>query len=425
MKRVVVTGIGLVTPLGVGHEATWSGLVEGRTGIGPVTLFDAQSLRTRLGGEVRDFQPKEFITNRRTLRMMTRGDQLAFAGAVLAVRDSGLDTAALDGDRTGLFVGGNKEVCDPTLVADAALAARDADGTMDVGRFGELAPRLIPPLFFVEGLPAASLFYISEAYGLKGANTFFAGTAEVGAVAIGTAYRAVRRGEVDVALAGGFDDAVSWWAMTKLEALGVMTERNELGAAAYSPYDRDRSGTLVGEGAAFLVLEEVEAAVRRGARIYAEVTGFGSGLDAGQVLTPDPEGGALTLAMRGALREAGTPADSLQYLVTHGSATKTGDTSEVRAIRTALGDAADQVAASCIKPATGHLVGGAGALNAAVLALAVYHQTLPPMLHLQNPDPACQLDWVTGEARRTQVENGLALARGLEGQNIALAMRRA
>lgn len=424
MKRVVITGIGLVTPLGVGTATTWSGLVEGRTGIGPITLFDASSLRTRLAGQVADFSPQAFISNRRNIRMMTRGDQLAFAGATLALRDAGVDVAAQNGERAGLYIGGNKEVCDPRHVADAAIAARGVDGVVDVRRFGALAPDMVYPLFFVEGLPAASLFYISEAYGLKGANTFFAGTAEAGAVAFGTAFRAVRRGEIDVAVAGGFDDAVTWWSMSKLEALGVMSERNDLGAAAYRPYDRERSGTLVGEGAAFFVLEEFETAAKRGARIYAEVTGFGTGYDAYKVMTPHPEGRGLVVAMQAAMREAAMSVDDVQYIAAHGSGTRQGDNTEAAAMRTVFGPAAHRLAASSIKPSTGHLVGGAGALNVGVAALAVHRQTLPPTLNLENVDPACQLDWVPREARSVPVQHALAVARGLEGQNVALSLRR-
>ncbi|HLN61056.1 MAG TPA: beta-ketoacyl synthase N-terminal-like domain-containing protein, partial [Symbiobacteriaceae bacterium] len=232
------------------------------------------------------------------------------------------------------------------------------------------------------------------------------------------------RGEVDMALAGGFDDAVSWWAMTKLEALRVMSERNDLGAAAYRPFDCERSGTLVGEGAAFFVLEEFETASRRGARIYAELTGFGTGYDAYKVMTPQPEGRGLAVAMQSALRQAGTAVDDVQYIAAHGSGTKQGDSSETAAIRTVFGPASDRLAASSVKPASGHLVGGAGALNAAVAALAIHHQTLPPTLNLRNIDPACRLDWVPGQARTAQVGQALAVARGLEGQNVVLSMRR-
>jgi 3-oxoacyl-[acyl-carrier-protein] synthase II len=208
MRRVVITGIGLLTALGVGTESTWQGLIEGRSAVGPIRAFDASTLRTQLGAEMIDFDPQAFIPNRRTLRMMSRNDRLAMSGTVLAVQDSGLDMAQFDGPRIGVFTGCNKEVADPMYIRESALAAVRADGTIDQHLFGAAAQSAFYPLFYVEGLQAASLFYISQMYGAKGANAFFAGAADSGAAAIGRAYRAVRRGESDVAIAGGFDDSV-------------------------------------------------------------------------------------------------------------------------------------------------------------------------------------------------------------------------
>lgn len=425
MRRVVITGIGLVTALGVGTKPTWEGLVQGRSGVRPLAGFDATSLRTQIGAEIADFDPLAF-TNRRTLRMMTRNDQLALAGATLAAGDSGLDLAACDHDRAALFVGGNKEISNPTHLLDATLVARDADGSVDMRRLGESATSSFYPLFFVEGLQAASLFYISQAFSLKGANTYFAGTADSGATAVGRAFRAVRRGEADVALAGGFDDAVSWWTMSKMDPLGVLSGRNDLADGACRPYDRDRSGSVLGEGAAFVLVEEAGAAAARGARGYAEITGFGSGYDAHRLLTPHPEGRGLAGAMRSALREAGGAGGpggaDIDYVATHGCATRLGDPSEARALRAVFGADADRLTASSVKPATGHLVAGAGALNVAVAALAISTSVVPPTLNLDHPDPECDLDWVPGGARERPVRAALALARGLQGQSVALAL---
>jgi 3-oxoacyl-[acyl-carrier-protein] synthase II len=423
MRRVVITGIGLVTPLGVGTDSTWKGLIEGRSGVGPIRGFDASSLRSRLGGEIRDFDPKPFVANRRLLRMMTRNDQLGVAGAFTAIADSGLQVASQNGERVGLFVGGNKETSKPESLLDGVLVARNPDGGVDIRRLGESARSSFPPLFFVEGLQAASLFYISEAHGLKGVNTYFSGTAESGATAVGRAFRAIRRGEADAAIAGGFDDPVSWWPMSKLDALGIMTQQNELGARACRPYDRDRSGTVLGEGAAFLVLESHESAAKRGADIRAEITGFGSGYDCHNLITPHPEGRGVRLAMQAALREAGHPAEAVGYVTTHGSGTRLGDATEARAIHAVFGPAAKRLAASSVKPATGHLFAGAGALNVAVAALALRHQVAPPTLNLENVDPACEMDWVPAQAREVHTDAALALARGLEGQNVAVSLR--
>jgi 3-oxoacyl-[acyl-carrier-protein] synthase II len=421
MRRVVITGIGLLTPLGAGKDASWQGLLEGRTAVGPIRGFDASSLRTQLAAEITDFQPQEFVANKRTLRNMTRNDQFSLVASTMAVRDAELTFT--EPERAGLFIGSNKEISDPMHVLEATQAARNPDGTVDMVRFGESARSTVYPLFYVEGLQAASLFYISQAFELKGANTYFAGTAESGATAIGRAYRAIKRGESDVALAGGFDDAASWWNVSKFDALGLMTQRNELGATAVRPYDRERSGTVMGEGASMLALEEYDSAVARGARIYAEVTGYGSGYDAYGLLTPHPEGRGLQVAIRAALREAGTPADAIGYVASHGCGTRLGDVSEGRALRAVFGPAADRLAASSVKAATGHLVAAAGALNVAVAALALHHQVAPPTLNLEKPDPKCRLDWVPGQAREIRTDEVMAVARGLEGQNVALTMR--
>lgn len=422
-RRVLVTGVGLVTSLGVGTEATWEGLLAGRSGVDRVRSFDAGSLRTRLGAEIDDLDPAEFASAR-ARRTMTRGDLLAVAGAKLAVDDACLGSLSEDEvERGALFLGGNKEISDPTDMLAATRACRDdGSGRVDMRRFGELARSAVHPLFYVQGLQAAALFYISQMYGLKGANTYFAGGAESGATAIGRAFRAVRRGEADIAIAGGFDDAVSWWNMSKLDATGMLSASNERGAAACRPYDRARDGTVLGEGAAFLVLEAQERARARGARVYAELAGFGSGFDAHRVLTPDPDGGSIAHAVGRAIAEAGVDAADVGYVAVHGSGTRLGDVSEARALRSAFG--AHRPAASSVKPATGHLVAGAGALNVAVAALALAHRTMPPTLNLDELDAGCDgADWIRGGAREADPGAAVAVARGVEGQSVALALR--
>jgi 3-oxoacyl-[acyl-carrier-protein] synthase II len=423
MTRVVITGVGLATPLGVGTDAAWNALLEGRTAIKPITSYDASSLRTQQAAEIADFDAEQFA-NRKTLRSMTRNDQLALAGASLAVADAGLDFSE-DGDRAGLFVGSNKEISNPMNILEGSLFARNDDGTVDIRRLGESASSAFHPLFYVEGLQAASIFYISQAHSLKGANTYFAGMGEAGLMAIGRAYRSVRRGEAQVALAGGYDDASSWWNMTKFDTLGVLTQRNDLGAAACRPYDAERSGTVLGEGAAFLVLEPEERAKARGARIYAEVAGFAAAYDAQQLITPDPEGRGLAHAMERALAEGDTSTADVDYVATQGNGTKRGDESEAVALRSLFGDTG-KPAASSVKAATGDLIGGSGALNAAVATLAVHHGRVPPTLNLEHVDPACSgVDWVPNEARELNVQRALALARGFEGQNVAVLIKAA
>jgi 3-oxoacyl-[acyl-carrier-protein] synthase II len=423
---VAVTGLGLLTPLGVGVAPTWAALLAGRSAVAPVTAYDTEALTTRIGAELSGFAPEEFITNRRTLRMMTTSDRYSFAGATLALRDAGLDVAEENGDRVGLYVGGSKEVSDLMHLLAPVLASRNPDGSVDLRRFGESAFSEAYPLFFVEGLPAASLFYISQAYGITGPGCYFAGMEEASATAVGVAYRAVLRGEIDVAIAGGFDDGVGWWNMTRLDGMGVLTPRNDLGASACRPFDRDRTGTVAGDGAAYLVLEDLDRARARGARVYATVEGYASGLDNSGLLTPDPDGASLARSVTAALREAGRSPGEVAYACAHGSGTRLGDVSEARALRTAFGAATDQLAGSSVKPATGHLLAAAGALNAAVAVLAIYHQAVPPTLNLDSVDPDCAaLDWVRGEARDLAVQTAIAVARGFEGQSAVLTFGRA
>jgi 3-oxoacyl-[acyl-carrier-protein] synthase II len=418
VRRVLITGIGLITPLGVGAAATWKALLEGRSAIGPVRGFDASSLRTRLAAEIDGLPVGDLVPTPRMRRTMTRADVLALGAATLALRDAGIELTEEEAERAALFVGGNKEISDPSDLLEATLAARDGDGRVDMRRFGATASSRVHPLFFIQGLQAASLFYISQTHGLKGANTYFAGGAESGAFAIARGYRAVRRGEADVALAGGFDDAVSWWNMSKLDGLGMMSASNDRGPEACRPYDRERDGTVLGEGAAFLVLEDAERARRRGARVFGELAGCGTGFDGRQLVTPDPEGAAISRAIDSALAEAGVPAEQIGYVAAHGSGTRLGDASEARALARAFDGRRPR--ASSVKPATGHLVAAAGALNVAVAALAVAESAVPPLLHLADMDPACQgADWVTA-AEEVPVGSALALARGVEGQCVAL-----
>jgi 3-oxoacyl-[acyl-carrier-protein] synthase II len=419
MRRVVVTGIGVITALGTGAEATWQALLEGRSAIGPIRNFDASSLRTRIGAEIADFDPKDYV-DKRTVRKMTRNEQLAVGGATLAVRDAGLE-GELDGERTALFTGSSKEVSDLTKLVDAIVACTGDDGRFDVRRVGEQTS-VFQPLFYVEGLQGASLFYISSAFKLLGANTYFAGTTESGMTAIGRAFRVIRRGEADCAIAGGFDDPVWWWPMSSFDSLGILTGRNELGAAAFRPYDRDASGAVLGEGASFVLLEEYETARKRGAHIYAEIAGYGCGADAYRLLTPHPEGRGLVTAMRRALQDARCEPADVGYVATHGSATPQGDLSEAHALRTVFGTDAPPPASS-VKPATGHMVGGAGTLNVAVAAMAIHDGVIPPTLNHEQPRPGCEYDWTPGAARELPVHHALAVARGLEGQNAVLALR--
>lgn len=429
-RDVVVTGIGLVTALGIGHERSWTAMIAGDCGVGPLTGFDTSTLRTRWGAEIADFDPTRFAS-RRTLRSTTREDQLAMAGVSLAVADAGVDPSSVDPERVGLFLGGNKEISAPHHLLEGALAVRDEQGRATEAALGRSMDSSFYPLFYVEGLQAAALFYASQQHGIKGVNGYFHGTAEAGLTAIGRAVDAVRSGECEQAVAGGADSPVGFWPMSRMDGLGVLSQGTDAGD--FRPYDVARSGSLLGEGSAMLLVESAESARRRGARTYCRVAGFGSAFDVGGLIAPDPSGKPLTMAAVAAGRQAGwgrlgtasLDQISVDYIATHGCATALGDASEARGLRSALGESADHTVASSVKPAIGHLVGAAGAANAVVTALALHHGEVPPTLNLSDVDPTCDLDWVPQQSRRLDVRTALAIARGLEGQNVALAMEAA
>lgn len=424
MRRVAITGIGLCTPLGNDTEATWSALVEGKSAVGGIRGFDAASLHTQIGAEVDGLEARDYVANRRSLRTMTRHDIYAMVAAKGAIDDSGLDLGEDPEGRNALFTAGNKQVSDPDYFAESSVAARDESGTADIRRFGELAYSSVHPLFYLEGIQGASLFYISEQWGLRGANTYFSGTAEAGLLAVARGYRAVRRGEADVALCGASDSPIFWWHMAAWDSFGVLTTRNELGSAACAPYDLERDGTVMGEGGGFLMLENLDAARARGATIHAEIVGAGTAVDAESLSAPDASGRAVAAAAERALAAGRVATGDVGYAATHGDGTRDGDASEAAGLRRAFGGG--PLLASTVKPATGNLIGAAGALNAAVAALAIARRTVPPTLNLQHLDPDCAgIDWVANEAREAQADVALALARGLEGQNVAIALRAA
>ncbi|AHH99627.1 beta-ketoacyl-[acyl-carrier-protein] synthase family protein [Kutzneria albida] len=412
MRAVAVTGIGLLTPLGLGTAETWKRLLAGDSAIGPIRSYDPSPFHCQLGAEIAEFDPERFASPR-LLRTTTRNDQLAIAGAVLAVEDSGVDTTAVDLDRFAVFVGGAKEISRPEDLMTASLSARREDGTADHGLLGRNARSAFSPRFYLEGLQSASLFYLSSIFGARGPSTYFHGTADASAWAVARAYRSIARGESDLAIAGGADDAVSWWSMSKMDGLGLLASNGE-----FRPYDVRRSGTVLGEGAAFLVLESEESARRRGAHVYATVRAASTTFDPHGLATPDPTGAPLA----DALRRVADPSE-VDYVATHGSGTPLGDVSEARALREVFGETG--YCASSVKPATGHLTAAAGALNAAVCALAVDASAVPPLLNLERVDVDCAAPWVLGQARELRVRTAVALARGLLGQQVAVVLGRA
>ncbi|WP_067538177.1 beta-ketoacyl-[acyl-carrier-protein] synthase family protein [Nocardia crassostreae] len=421
MKRVVISGIGVVSPLGLGFTQTWKSLLAGDSAVRRITHYDPSSLRTGLGAEITGLDAKPFVRNRKSLRLMTRANQLAHAAVRLATDEAGIYPHTPGNDTVGVYLASENQISNSRHVLDATVAARSADGTIDIARLGRAAADMYP-LFFVERLPSAEMFFLSDEFGFAGPSAFQSGAGDAGISAIGNAYRAIARGETTRAVAGGFDDGVSWWCMSKLDRLGLLTDRADEGAVR--PFDRDASGSVIGEGACMLILEEYDAALARGIEPYAEIVGFAGGLD--PVAPGDiwGDGGGLTGAVRSALREAGIDGSEVGYIAADGAAVPRADAAEARALRTALGAGADTVLASGVQPAVGQLLAAAGPLNVALAAAALRDRAVPPTLNLESPAPECDLDWVPGVARELRSGYALAIGRGLSGQSAALAVKR-
>jgi len=414
-RRVAVTGVGLVTGLGVGTADTWKSLLDGVSAVAPVEEFDAGELSGKLSVRVTGFEPGEFAT-KRVLRSMSYSDRLGLAAASLAMRDAHAEVG--DGQRDGLFIGSGKEISDPSHLLAATLAARLPDGSVDVRRFGEIAPTSAYPLFYIEGLQAASLFYVSQAFGFRGTNTYFDGSAEASAQAVASGYRAVRDDYADRALVGGVADAASWWGMAKLDSLGMLTPSTALGAQACRPMGLGRDGTVPGDGAAFLLLEAWDSAVARSATIYAEMIGEAS---TQEPLSAGPGGEGMSRAVAGALARGSRCPQEVGVVIASASGSPDHDLSEALGLRSALGEA---VPVTSVVGSTGNLMAGLGALNAAVAVLSLHHGAIPPMISSAPLDPACSLSVVRDRPSPVSGEVGVSTARGLFGQNVALAFRR-
>jgi 3-oxoacyl-[acyl-carrier-protein] synthase II len=421
-RRVVVTGIGLVTPLGLGVEEFWEGLTQGHSAVRCVELFGDAEQR-HLAASVPEFNIRDYVSNRRLLRMMCRSDRFGLAAAQMAVADAG--EMEIDPTRKGCFIGTAKEMGPIEVLFDAMRASRDETGEMTARKLGADGFGEIPPLTLVNGLPNGCLFATSVIHDIRGANTSFMGSGEVGLVTIGAAYHAIGEGDADWVLAGGHDSGVDRWSYANFHRLGLLSQRTAEPASAVRPFDRRRDGFAPGEGACMVVLEERERALARGARVYAEIAGVGTTCDAGGQVTPRSDGSALARAVEHALEESGLGPESTGYVNAYASATPAGDRTELRALERVFGATRRRPLISGIKGAIGHLLAASGAVEFAATALAVRNQVVPPTLNLGEPDPECRFDCVPNEARDAVVAAALTISRGIGGQNAVVALKRA
>ena len=408
-RRVVITGVGLVSPLGVGTAETWQGLLDGRSGVGHITHFDTTGHGTSIAGEVKDFDPAQFV-DKKEVKKSDRFIHLALAAAQFALRDSGFVVTEENADQVGVDVGSG--------IGGFPLIERTHTILMEKG------PDRVSPFFIPGCIVNLAAGQISIATGARGPNTAPATACTTGLHAVGDAFRLIQHGYAEAMIAGGTECAVSPLSVAGFSAMRALSTRNDEPQKASRPWDKDRDGFVIGEGAGILILEERDAALARDASIYAEIVGYGMSGDAHHISAPHPEGLGASSVMRAALKDASLPPESIGYINAHGTSTGLGDIAEVRAIKQVFGDHAYRLAVSSTKSCTGHLLGAAGGLEAGILALAMKHQILPPTINLDQPDEGCDLDFVPHRPRAVDLEVALTNSFGFGGTNGALIFRR-
>lgn len=409
MRRVVITGLGAVTPVGNDVPSTWKALLAGKSGIGRVGAFDPSALDSQIAGEVKDFNPTAYLSTKEVKRSEPFV-QFAIGASVQAVKDAGLDISKEDPFRCGVLIG-----CG---IGSMKLIEQQAEVLHTRGP-KKLSPFMIP-MIIVNMAPGHTAMTI----GFKGANSCPATACASGAHGIGEAYRIVQQGHADVMLGGGTESCVTPLAMGGFCALMALSRRNDSPEKASRPFDKERDGFVIGEGAGVLMLEELEHAKKRGAKIYAEMVGYGMTADAFHMTAPDPQGDGAAKAMESALSDAKLNADQISYINAHGTSTELNDKVETLAIKRTFGDAAKKVAVSSTKSMTGHLIGGAGGVEGVISVLAIQNDRIPPTINLENPDPNCDLDYVPNEARKAPVETALSNSLGFGGHNATVVFRK-
>jgi 3-oxoacyl-[acyl-carrier-protein] synthase II len=408
-RRVVITGVGLVTPLGTGVEKNWQALLKGRSGIGPVTRFEAADFPTRIAGEVKDFHPEDFI-EKKEIKKMDLFIQYAVAAAQMAMEESRLPITADNEDMVGVIVG----------VGIAGLSSIEEYHKL----FLESRLKKVSPFFIPKLIANLAPGQISLRYGAKGINYTPTSACSSGTHAIGEAFRLIRLGEQDAVIAGGAEAALTPLGLGGFIAMKAVSSRNDEPEKASRPFDRNRDGFVMAEGAGILVLEEMEQAKKRGAKIYAEVVGYGANADAYHITAPSPEGEGAVRCMRMALRSGGVNPLEVDYINAHGTSTPYNDATETQAIKRVFGEHAARLAVSSTKSMTGHLLGAAGGVEGVFSALALYHQCMPPTINYEEPDPECDLDYVPNVARPANIRVALSNSFGFGGTNACLAFRR-
>ncbi len=408
-KRVVVTGIGLVSPLGNTAEETWGGLVAGRSGVDYITRFDTSQHKVRFAAETRNFDPLKFV-EKKELKKMDYFIYFAIAASKEALEDSGLKITEENAENIGTYIGSG--------IGGFSVFEREHTKMMEGG------PDRISPFFIPASIVNLASGYVSIYNGTKGPNSATATACSSGAHAIGDSFKIIQRGDATAMICGGTEGAITPMSVGGFAAMRALSTRNDDPPRASRPFDKDRDGFVIGEGAGILVLEELDHARARGAKIYAEMVGYGMTGDAYHITSPSEDGDGAMRVMLRAIKDAGIEPNEVDYINVHGTSTPTGDVIETTAIKRAFGEHAYKLTASSTKSMTGHLLGGAGGLEAGITALAVHHQTLPPTINIETPDPACDLDYAPNQSRQSNVRYALSNSFGFGGTNAAMLFKR-
>jgi len=409
-RRVVVTGIGLVSPLGVGTEVTWQKICEGKSGIGPITAFDASRFNSRIAGEVRDFDPLQFI-DRRELRKMGRFIQFAIAASEFAVQAANLKITPELATRTGVYIGSG--------IGAFEIIEREHKVYLEKG------PERISPFFIPATIVNLAAGYVSIRFGAKGPNSATATACTSSAHAIGDSFKIIQRGDADIMICGGAEACITPMGVGGFAAMRALSQRNDEPERASRPWDRERDGFVVGEGSGILILEALEVALRRDAPILAEIVGYGMSGDAYHITAPCEDGDGAVRVMQNAMRDAGIDPSEVDYINAHGTSTPVGDKVEALAIKRCFGEHASRLAVSSTKSMTGHLLGAAGGLEAGLTVLAIRDQIAPPTINYEFPDPECDgLDFVPNQARRMEIRYALTNSFGFGGTNGCLIFKK-
>jgi 3-oxoacyl-[acyl-carrier-protein] synthase II len=409
VRRVVVTGVGLVSALGVGTELTWSNLLAGKSGIGPITHFDTTGFSTKFAAEVKGFDPLQFI-EKKELKKMGLFIQFALAATQFALEQSGLKILPEFADSVGVYIGSG--------IGGFDVIEREHSALLEGG------PRRISPFFIPASIVNLASGFVSIRSGAKGPNSATCTACSSSAHAIGDSFRLIARCEADVMICGGTEAAITPMGVGGFAAMRALSTRNDAPEKASRPFDLDRDGFVVGEGAGIVILEELGFAQRRGAPILAEIVGYGMSGDAHHITAPSEDGSGATRVMMKTLADAKVLPDQVDYINAHGTSTPQGDRIETLAIKQAFGEHARRLAVSSTKSMTGHLLGGAGGLEAGILALALRDQIIPPTINYEHPDPECDLDYVPQRARKAELEYALSNSFGFGGTNAALLFKR-